>query len=96
MARDNRNATNPIRVPRTRSQRERQRQINMRQKINLTEIFTRRYFGRFPLWSLCAAVVLLAAVVVIVIILPWQFIAMTLGILSILVLAAYYIYMQRN
>ena len=94
MARNNRDDMNSVRIPRTRSQREMQRKRPL--KINLSGIFTKRYFGRFPLWLLCVAVMLLAAVVIIAIIIPWQFTAMILGILSILVLAAYYFYMQRN
>ena len=95
MARNNRNDTDTVRIPRTRSQREQQRKKRITLST-ISEFFKKRYFGRFPLWLLCIAVVLFAAIIILIIIIPWQFIAMILGILSILVLAAYYFYMQKN
>ena len=87
----------PIIIPRTRTQIERSRP-KKKQKLSFKTIAKKIYFGRFPLWLLCVSGLMLIGVVAILftIAIPWYIVLMVLGITSILVLAAYYIYMQRD
>ena len=87
----------PIRVPRTRAQRERDRP-RKKPKLRLKAIVKRRYFGRFPLWTLLVSGLLLvgAVIALFTITIQWNIVLMVLGVMSILVLAIYYIYMQKN